>query len=1175
MGRVTACGANLQGFCKISRRAILEVAQRRWTAKGKDMRSFKFRWRRWVAGALGLVALYAVAGFWLVPFLVKDQLPKIAQAQLARQASVADVEFNPFTLRLAARDLRLAEADGAPLLRLDALDVEFQWRSLVQRAWSFAAIRLTAPRANLVISPEGRFNLADLLDTINRQPRDEKETGLPRLVIDHFALEQGKVEMHDRRAGYDNVFEPIAFTLTDFSTLPGEADTHTFSAQSARGGKVHWKGTATVDPIRGSGELTLENVSLPEVSVYLRSYTTARIAAGKLSATLPYRFSYADGRFEAALAGAKLALGDLALAREGASDAFAALTRLQVDGVDADLARREATVAGVRAEGGRLAVRRDARGELDLARLMVAAAGRAAAAPAQREFAVDAWKLAVNQVLLDDLALAAVDETVSPPARLDARRLRLQLQATAQQTGADLQVKLAEMAFSAHDLVFASGKQTPIRLAQAGFSDGTLDLAARRAMLGRVHVQGGQLQLTRNAKGELDLLGLLPKFASAPAAAPVADSGPPWSAMATSVDLAKFSADVHDQASGVKVRVNDLAVKLAGASTDLKQPVKFDASLSLREGGQLSAQGSVVPGTGALQAAVRVRQLALAPLQPLLAQHLKLKIAGGNVSAQGRITGATGKNGAASLRYAGGLNVAGLALNEVDGDAFASWQDVRADSFTASLNPNRLDIPELRVVAPNAKLIIEDDRSLNAARLLVRPAAQPAPAAATAARGDEDPFPVRVRRVRVQDAKLDFTDLSLRPQFAAKIYELNGVINGLSSSRQSRSQVELDGRVDEFGLARVRGELNPFAPADNTDVNVVFRNVDMVPTSPYAMKFAGYRIAEGKISLDLQYKVRGRQLAGENQIVIDKLTLGERVDSPDALKLPLELAIALLKDSDGRIDLGLPVSGNLDDPQFSYGALIWKAIGTVLTKIVTAPFRAIGALLGISGEKLEGIAFDPGSDRLLPPEREKLKQIAQLLARRPQLRLSVPGHYSEAADGAAMRARAVRMEIARRAGVKLQPGEEPGPVDLGSRSMRSAVRELYAARFGEADLDREKKAAEAVAPAPVPAASAGAAKAPAAQDRLPLLQRVGKMIQGEPQVADASAFYGKLIGRLNREQPLASGALAQLGTHRADTVLTALKESGVDPARAVAGAPEQVEASAGKEVTLKLALGAR
>ena len=481
-------------------------------------------------------------------------------------------------------------------------------------------------------------------------------------------------------------------------------------------------------------------------------------------------------------------------------------------------------------------------------------------------------------------------------------------------------------------------------------------------------------------------------------------------------------------------------------------------------------------------------------------------------------------------------------------------------------------MPELRLLEPNAKLIIEDDRSFNAVRLLVQapatPASAPVAAPAASAASASDPFPIRIRRVRLQDAKLDFADLSLRPQFAAKIYELNGAVNGLSSSRETRSQVELDGRVDEFGLARIRGELNPFAPRNSTDINVVFKNVDLVSASPYSMKFAGYRIAEGKISLDLQYKIKNSQLEGANQIVIDKLALGERVDSPDAMKIPLELAIAILKDSDGRIDLGLPVSGNIDDPQFSYGAVVWKAIGNVLTKIVTAPFRALGGMFGMSGDKLEAIEFDPGGDKLLPPEREKLKQVGQILAKRAQLNLAVPGHYSEAADGNALRVRAVRSEVARRAGVRLAPDEEPGPMDVRDRAVRSALREFYAARFGDAELDKLKKEAETV-PAPADASSA------ATQEKLAIWQRVGKMVQGEPQVADASAFYGRLQERLNQEQPLAADALSQLGTRRSQAILAALKEAGLDPARVSAEAPAKVESEKGKPVVLKLGLAAK
>jgi hypothetical protein len=1138
------------------------------------------RWKRWAAGAVGLLAAYTVAGFWLVPLLIKHQIPKFGQTELARQATISEVSFNPYSLRLEGQDLRLAEADGAPLFAIGKLAVELQWRSLVRHAWSFAEIRITAPSASLAIAADGKFNLAELLATLERRLREASaDTSLPRLIIGRFTLEQGKLELRDRRAGYVNSFSPIDFALTNFSTLPDQNDTYTFSADSALGGKLRWKGEASVNPIRGSGELTLENAPLRELAVYLKSYTRATLAAGQLAATLPYRFAYSDGKLEASLAGARLALRDLALAHEGgASDSFATLTHLEVSGINADLARREATVDELRADGGKLTVRRDAKGELDLANLLVTAAGPAAAPGPGQPAVINNWKLSVKQVVFDQVAISAVDETISPPPKLSADKVQLRLQLAAEQAGADFKLTVTDAAFSLADLTLASGTQTPFKLAQLGFTDGAVDLAARHASLGRLYAESGQLQLTRDRKGQLNILGLLPKFGAGgnQAAAPAAPAGAPWIAVAKSVELSKFGAEFEDQGTGVKVHVQDLAMKLEGASSDLTQPVKFDAGLTLREGGQLSANGKLVPASGALEADVRVKQLMLAPLQSLLAEYVKLKIAGGSVSAHGRLTAGAGGAKSTGLRYVGGLDIAGLALNEESGELFGAWKNVGADKLTASLAPNRLEIPELRVVEPNAKLIIENDRSFNAARLLVRPVASgatvgappPAPAA-------DDSFPVRIQRLRLQNGKLDFTDLSLRPQFGAKIYELNGVVTGLSSNRDSRSQLELDGRVDEFGLVRIRGELNPFAPADNTDVNVVFKNVDMVPASPYSMKFAGYKIAEGKISLDLQYKVRNSQLEGANQFVIDKLTLGERVDSPDALKLPLELAIAILKDSDGRIELGLPVSGNLSDPQFSYGAVIWKAIGSVLTKMVSAPFRALGSLSGVSGEKLEAIDFDPGSDRLLPPEREKLKQVAQVLSKRPQLKLSVPGQYSEAADGAALKARAVRLEIAKRAGIKLEAGEQAGPLDLRARPVRSALRDLYAERFGAAELDKQKKAAEGGAATLAGEPAAADLNTEAAQEKLPIWQRVGLLIQGEPQVADASSFYRKLEERLEQNQPLAADALTQLGTQRASAILAALKEAGVDPARTLAAAPEKVSSDVDKPVPLKLGLAAK
>jgi len=245
---------------------------------------------------------------------------------------------------------------------------------------------------------------------------------------------------------------------------------------------------------------------------------------------------------------------------------------------------------------------------------------------------------------------------------------------------------------------------------------------------------------------------------------------------------------------------------------------------------------------------------------------------------------------------------------------------------------------------------------------------------------------------------------------------------------------------------------------------------------------------------------------------------------------------------------------------------------------VTSPFRALGNLFGVSGDKLESIDFDAGSDTVLPPEREKLQQVAQILAKKPQLKLSVPGQYNEAADGAALRAQALRRVVVTRAEIKLAPGEQPGPLDIGQRKVRGALRDLYAERFGAPELDKQKKAAEAAAgPAPASADTAAAgttADAASAQKKLPILPRLGKMVQGEPQVADASAFYGKLQERLEQNQPLPADALPQLGARRSAAIVAALKEAGVAPAAAQVAAPATTDGSAGKPIALKLGLSA-
>jgi len=214
-------------------------------------------------------------------------------------------------------------------------------------------------------------------------------------------------------------------------------------------------------------------------------------------------------------------------------------------------------------------------------------------------------------------------------------------------------------------------------------------------------------------------------------------------------------------------------------------------------------------------------------------------------------------------------------------------------------------------------------------------------------------------------------------------------VSGLSSNPASRAKVKLDGKVDKYAPVDINGEVNLLAAAKYTDIAMSFRNIELTSFNPYSGKFAGYNISKGKLSTELKYKVADRKLDAAHHIVLDNLEFGAKTDSKDAAPIPLKLAVALLKDRNGVIDVNLPVSGTLDDPKFRLGPIIWKAILGLLTKIVTAPFAALGALFG-GGEELAFVDFPAGSAVLPPEQVEKLNKLAKALIERPQLKLSVP-----------------------------------------------------------------------------------------------------------------------------------------------------------------------------------------
>ncbi len=727
-----------------------------------------------------------------------------------------------------------------------------------------------------------------------------------------------------------------------------------------------------------------------------------------------------------------------------------------------------------------------------------------------------------------------------------------------------------------------------LRLGRATLAGGTLRLRERRFSADALTLAQGEANTWLDAAGRFNLLSLLGGENTAtadPAAAAAPSNDAPWRIALKQAQFDQIAVGFEDRRESptFALRLEPIRARIAELDTGSPTPMQLEVQAALASGGDVRVTGSVRADGSASDLNLSIAGIALAPLQTYLSRFAELRIASGTASSKGRLRHGDAAGGG-RLEYQGSLAVNSLLLEELAAKRpFLSWDSVSSDDVLLTLEPNRVDIGELRVDKPAGRLIIAADGSVNLADILKKaPAAAAGSADANASADSVAPgettseiFPISVARLRVATGELEFADLSLRPQFATRMHELKGVITSLGTDPKHSARLQLDARVDQYGSAKIRGQISVLRPERLTEIEMIFRNLEMTSLSPYVAKFAGYRIVAGRLDLDLQYKVRDGKLQGTNKIVLNQMELGEKVASPAALDLPLELAVAILTDSKGVIDIGVPVSGNLDDPKFDYGAVIGKAIGNLLGGIVSSPFRALGALFGSGDKPLDEVSFDPGDDALAPPERQKLAAIARAMNERPGLMLVVPPTFAAAQDTPALKSLAVRSEIVKRMGIELARGEDPGPIDVSNARTQRAIESAFSTHYAPEVLAvLKRRAIEATAPAPAAPATASAGSPPtiAPPQARPTPQKTTPE-RAPPVPSPPPAFYQGLVERLFREQPVTDEVLVQLATRRAEAVLRELTDAGgVPAARSRLGEPRQASEADEQSVQLRLEL---
>ncbi len=366
------------------------------------------------------------------------------------------------------------------------------------------------------------------------------------------------------------------------------------------------------------------------------------------------------------------------------------------------------------------------------------------------------------------------------------------------------------------------------------------------------------------------------------------------------------------------------------------------------------------------------------------------------------LTGQLSRSSVEPLLFNGGFEILDFEIAETDeGTRLGSWNRLTADNVALSIASQELEISEIRLEQPYGDLVIAQDGSLNLGRVDRTDGESTSDTAAEV--GSDTQMAVTIGRVVLIEAAADFADYSLPLPFSVKIEDLNGNMTTISTASSEPSTVSFEGKVDEYGFVRVTGSITPLSPSANTDLKVVFKNVNVPKFTAYTIPFAGREIASGSLDLELGYQVKKSELVGENKMILRDFELGEKVPHPGAMSLPLGLAVALLKDVDGNIDIDLPVRGNIDDPEFSYGGVVLKAIANLIVKIVASPFALLGNLVGMEASDLEYVSFLDGRSDLTPPEMQKAAKLAEALSLRPKLTLEIAGVASPEADGLALR----------------------------------------------------------------------------------------------------------------------------------------------------------------------------
>ncbi|MBP9960740.1 MAG: DUF748 domain-containing protein [Pseudomonas sp.] len=555
-----------------------------------------------------------------------------------------------------------------------------------------------------------------------------------------------------------------------------------------------------------------------------------------------------------------------------------------------------------------------------------------------------------------------------------------------------------------------------VRLASLSVSETSIDLAKQLVTVGKIRSEKLETWAALEADGQLDWQKL---FASQPAKAKPAEKtepatatpatkettgtntpSKPWQVLLRDVQLRNYQVHLADRThkEPVALEVGPLNLDLQNFDSLNQSPFTLKLDTGVGKQGKLQASGDVNLAPVSSKLNVVTRDIDLRVAQAYISPFIRLELRSGMLNSDLDVD----LKNTAPLAFSitGKAQVNQLhTLDTIKNRDFVKWQQLNLDGLEYR-HGDALSIAKVNLQQPYARFMINEDRTTSVDDLLIpQPAGSPQKARNTST-SSAKPLGIHIGEIAINDGSANFADFSLTPNFATAIQQLNGRIGTIDNRQPKPANVDIKGKVDRYAPVTIKGALNPFDPMASLDIATSFKRVELTTLTPYSGKFAGYRIRKGRLNLDLHYLITKGQLKAENKLVLEQLQLGEKVDSPDAVDLPIRLAVALLKDTEGKISIELPISGDLNNPQFSVMPIVWQTLRNLVMRAAQAPFKFIGGLVsGGDAQDLGSVAFTPGSSDLSSDAKGALEKLASALKARPELRLEIEGTSAQSSDG--------------------------------------------------------------------------------------------------------------------------------------------------------------------------------